>query len=94
MQYQQCTTFQFGCHIDNVFTAAERFFTWAWSGVIESFASMLSLIPVPSFIENASLSIPSTMVWFTDALEVPFGLSVVVAAYTTRFLIRRLPVIG
>ena len=53
------------------------------------------LIPDPSASVNGPLSgIGSTTWYFLDVFMLPYGLSLVLAAYATRFLIRRIPVIG
>jgi len=45
-------------------------------------------------ITNSLQGIPSGVWWFMSMFRVDLGLEMVVTAFTTRFLIRRLPVIG
>jgi hypothetical protein len=58
-------------------------------GVIGLFAS----IPVPDFLAN-DLTIPAGVSFFADAAQLPEGIAIVFGAYTARFLLRRIPVIG
>ena len=66
-----------------------------YASVLGGVVLMLSAIPAPSFLTSlGSLSIPSSVLFFADVFEVNYGLGIVVSAYTIRFLIRRIPVIG
>ena len=56
---------------------------------------VVQLIPDPSSSVNGTLSGIGAGTWyFLEAFMLPQGLSLVIAAYATRFLIRRIPVIG
>lgn len=57
-------------------------------------ASLFESIPVPSFLEMGNLNLPSSVIFFTDLFVLPLGASIIVSAYTLRFIIRRLPFIG
>lgn len=52
------------------------------------------LIPSPNSLNGVLAGITSGTWYFLDAFKLPQGLSMVLAAYATRFLIRRIPVIG
>lgn len=53
-----------------------------------------ALLPNASVL-NGTLSGITTGTWFfLDAFQLPIGLSALVSAYATRFIIRRMPVIG
>lgn len=74
---------------------------WAPRKVFEmlltGLATVVNAIPVPSFIENAGSyfsALPSGVVYFTQAFQLPLGIGMMVSAYVLRFLIRRIPVIG
>jgi hypothetical protein len=47
-----------------------------------------------SGIANALGSLPSAAWYFLNMFHVPTGMQLIFSAYVTRFLIRRLPVIG
>lgn len=68
-----------------------------WEGILDAVAAVLEAIPVPAFLDDIAglwAAIPSEVVFFAEALELPVGIGMVIAAYTGRFLIRRIPVIG
>jgi len=67
---------------DLVLTGIEAFFDW---------------LPVPSFVSGAGASLASIspeVAYFAEALALGPGLSMILAAYVIRFVIRRLPVVG
>lgn len=53
-----------------------------------------ALLPNASSINGALSGITAGTWFFLDALQMPMGISALVSAYTTRFIIRRMPVIG
>jgi hypothetical protein len=60
-------------------------------------ALVLQAIPVPSWLSNAGPvigSMPSGVAYVLQSFEVPAGISILMAAYILRFVIRRLPFIG
>lgn len=68
-----------------------------FSEVMDGLASFLEWIPVPSFISQASGAfggIPGQVMYFASLFELNFGITVVLAAYSLRFIIRRIPLIG
>lgn len=51
-------------------------------------------LPGASALSAAFAAIPSGVWWVLDLFRVPYGLQIVLAAYVTRFAIRRIPIIG
>ena len=45
-------------------------------------------------LSNALVSIPSSVWYFLDLMSFSSGISAVLSAYVTRFIIRRIPLIG
>ena len=67
----------------------------AWNAFIGSFAVVVESIPVPDFMVNVGgLIIPDSVLYFAAAFNITAGITIIVAAYGVRFLIRRIPVIG
>ncbi len=68
-----------------------------WDLLLSSLLAILEAIPVPDWLSNAGgllSAIPGGVWWFASALEIGYGIGVVLAAYGLRFLIRRIPLIG
>ncbi|PCI36855.1 MAG: hypothetical protein COB50_04235 [Thiotrichales bacterium] len=66
-----------------------------WNAFLSSFAFIIESIPVPSFLLNLTpFVIPESISFFAQAFQIQFGISIVVSAYTLRFFIRRLPIVG
>lgn len=63
--------------------------------ILEGFSSLFSSIPVPSFFSTmGSYALPSGVSWIAESFLIPEGLALSVTAYTARFILRRIPVIG
>lgn len=72
-----------------------QWFSQTWSDFISSFAALIEAIPVPDFLlSSSSFVIPDSIAFFMTAFEINAGIAIIVSAYTARFLIRRIPVIG
>ena len=68
---------------------------WIFEQLLLAFVVVLEAIPVPSWASNIStMSVPSEMMYFINAFEIPYGAGVMASAWAIRFVIRRLPVIG
>lgn len=70
---------------------------WLFGKFAEGVVTFFNAIPVPSFFATAAgafSGIPSSVVFFAQAFEMGFGVSVVLSAYVLRFVIRRIPFIG
>lgn len=77
--------------INVLWTVVTSFWFWLLAGVVSLVSGILNLIPVPTFLEENTLTIPAEFVWFASILEIQYGLSVVVSAYAIRFALRALP---
>ena len=63
--------------------------------ITTEFVSVItSLLPSSSSLNGALSGIAANTAYFLDVFALQTGLSLVVSAYATRFLIRRLPIIG
>lgn len=65
--------------------------------VFEAVLWVLSAIPVPDFLANLGPNITAIdpgVMFFVQPLQLGTGLTWIASAYSIRFLIRRIPVIG
>jgi Protein of unknown function (DUF2523) len=60
----------------------------------EFVALITNLIPDGSSINGTLSGIGASTWYFLDAFQIQTGISLVVSAYATRFIIRRIPIIG
>lgn len=70
---------------------------WLFWKFAEAVVTFFHAIPVPSFFSTAAgafSAIPPSVVFFAQAFEMSFGISVVLSAYVLRFVIRRIPFVG
>lgn len=63
--------------------------------ITSEFLAVISpLIPNANSLNGALGNVPSSIAYFLDVFAVKTGISMLVSAYTTRFSIRKVPVIG
>jgi hypothetical protein len=55
---------------------------------------LVSLLPNSSVLSSAFTGIPPGMWWMMDIMQFNVGVPMCLSAYLTRFIIRRVPVIG
>ena len=68
-----------------------------WQMLLEALSGLLAAIPVPSFFAQASAafsSIDPGVLYFAQVMQLHLGIPMLLGAYSLRFLIRRLPVVG
>ena len=97
MEEEICTWYDVGCTVNWI---AEEFWLILqgfWNYILAQLALLVEMIPVPDFLvqlQNSSFQIPSSVLFWTDMFQVPFGLAVMVGAMVARFVLRRIPLIG
>lgn len=62
--------------------------------VTEFVALLVPLLPNGAGVSGALGGIPSNVWYFLDLFNVSAGIPILLSAYVTRFVIRRIPVIG
>lgn len=62
--------------------------------LLQGLSFVFSLIPAPDFLQNINIQFPETALFMIQIFEMPFGIAVVVSAYTFRFILRRIPGLG
>jgi hypothetical protein len=69
----------------------------AFSLLCQGLAAVINWIPAPAFFSDVAGWIgntPPLAAWLLSALQIGSGATILVSAYTLRFLIRRIPFIG
>tara|TARA_A100001391_G_scaffold68654_1_gene43891 strand:+ start:4748 stop:5038 length:291 start_codon:yes stop_codon:yes gene_type:complete len=90
-----CAFYDVGCWTGHFVDGVNDFVLWLLEMLLGSVISVIEAIPVPGWLDQAaSVSLPDSMLWLSGILQLPFGMTVFVSAYTLRFLIRRIPLIG
>jgi hypothetical protein len=65
--------------------------------VMAALAAIVNAIPVPDWFANAGgavANIPPGVAYLISSMHIESGAGIMVSAYTIRFLIRRIPIIG
>ena len=90
-----CEVYDLSCLGGWVLDQLSSFALWVFEKILNGMAAVIEAIPVPDFMQNVgSLHIPSSVAWFAQSLQLDTGMGIIVTAYTIRFIIRRLPVVG
>jgi hypothetical protein len=69
----------------------------AWDLLTTGLGLVLQAIPVPEWLAGAGNvvgSMPPGVAYLAQAFMIPQGLAILIGAYTIRFVIRRIPLIG
>ena len=91
---ESCNWYDPSCALDWIGDELQAFFLWCYDGILSGLAALLEMIPVPDFLNSASIQLPPAVAFFADVLMLPEGLQVIATAYTARFILRRIPGIG
>ena len=70
---------------------------WVWDTILDGLLEVLQAIPVPDFVNQANgafASISGNILFFANKFALGEGITMILAAYGIRFLIRRIPIIG
>ena len=90
----ECSRFDFGCHLSWLESELVQIVLGIYESILSALSGLVSLIPAPAFLTVNQAALPSSVLYFSDLLNLSYGLSVVVSAYSLRFLLRRIPFIG
>lgn len=98
---QECDWYNAPCHITSAIDWLYGFVIWVpmkiFEKLSEGLASMIAGIPVPEFVNTATVGlqgIPPGVAFFLDHAQIPEGIAMIMSAYVLRFAIRRLPFVG
>ena len=90
-----CDWYDIGCGFGWLIDEIQLWFLDMYDGILSGVASMFEAIPMPDFMVNmGTMNFPPTVLFFIDMFQVKAGLSIIVAAYTFRFILRRTPIVG
>jgi len=90
-----CSWYDPSCALTWLRDELHAFSLWVWNGILSSMASLFEVIPIPSFMTGLGVhTLPPGISWAASAFQLDVGLTIIVSAYTARFILRRIPVIG
>lgn len=91
----ECKWYDPACGLKWLADEIKAIFLWLYDAILAGVAVVIESIPVPSFLVDVpTYTLPSGLAWAADSLNIVFGVSVTVLAYTARFILRRIPLIG
>lgn len=72
-------------------------FIWLFKGLLDAFASLVAMVPVPSFMSQGLATLwgqmPAGVIWILSSVGVPAALAIIGAGFTFR-LVRKLVTLG
>lgn len=90
-----CSWYDPSCALAWLRDELQAFGLWIWDSILSGLVSTFEAIPAPDFMQNVGThSIPSGVAWAASAFQLDVGLAIIVSAYTARFILRRIPVVG
>jgi hypothetical protein len=90
-----CSWYDPSCTLTWLRDEFQAFGIWIWDSLLSGVATTFEAIPVPDFMQNIGAhTIPPGVSWAASAFQLDVGLGIIVSAYTARFILRRLPIIG
>ncbi len=91
----ECSWYDPSCALTWLSDELKAIFLWLYDAMLSGFAAVIEAIPVPDFLANIhSFTLPPMLSWAVSSFNLPFGIGVIVTAYTARFILRRIPFIG
>jgi hypothetical protein len=97
MNTESCSPFDVFCYLEWVFAELNAFVLYLTDMFLSGVVTLFEIIPAPDFLLNAQSvggSIAPGALYFMTLFLLPTGLTMIVTAYTLRFLLRRIPFIG
>ncbi|WP_036537423.1 hypothetical protein [Oceanobacter kriegii] len=89
----ECSILDFGCHADAFLTLLHDMFLGFYSALLLGVVAVFAAIPYPDFLDS-DVQLPAAIMYGADMFMLETGAQIIVTAYLTRFIIRRIPVIG
>jgi len=80
-----------------ILEAVGRMFSWIFEQIFIGLVSLLDLLPIPFDASGAVQlvdSIPDGVWYFASAFQIQTGAGIIFGSFLTRFIIRRIPLIG
>ena len=91
----ECIWYDPSCSLKWLADELKALWLWVYDALLSGFASIIEAIPVPDFLLNMqSLTLPASVAWVASSMNLTYGLTVIIGAYTARFILRRIPFIG
>ena len=92
---ESCDLTDLSCHFSAIGDFFTSLFLWVYESIVMALADLIESIPLPSFINNmTSYSLPDVVAWAAEPFALSTGVTIIASAYTLRFIIRRIPVVG
>ncbi|PCI47125.1 MAG: hypothetical protein COA68_06485 [Oceanobacter sp.] len=90
-----CQWYDPSCTLEWLRDEFQAFGVWILDSILSSVASIFESIPAPDFMQNiGTIVVPSSVTWILEAFQLDIGIGIIVSAYTARFILKRIPIIG
>lgn len=92
---QTCDFYDLPCGANWLLEQLEALGEWYYQTWVSLAAAVIDVIPVPDFLLNITpVTIPTGVMFFIEPFQIEYGLGIMLSAYTARFILRRIPIIG
>jgi len=95
MAQATCSFYDVPCHASWLVYQLELLVDYIYDSFMSGAAAIIDIIPVPDFLLTIEPIVLSSQIsFFLSPFQIEYGLGIIVSAYTARFIVRRLPIIG
>lgn len=92
---ESCDLLDLSCHMSSISDFFTSLSLWLYESIVMGLADLIDAIPLPDFMNQlSSYRLPDVVAWAAEPFMLGTGVSIIVSAYTFRFILRRIPGIG
>ena len=90
-----CSWYDPSCALSWLSSELQTLALFLYEKILSGLAATAESLPSPDFLNSISSSpVPSGVAWAAQPFQLDIGITIIVSAYTARFLLRRIPGIG
>jgi hypothetical protein len=95
IQQNTCSWYDPSCALEWLRDEFQAFGVWILDSLLSAVAGVFEAIPTPDFMADVGIySLPPSVSWAISVFQVDVGIGIIVSAYTARFILKRIPIIG
>lgn len=95
IQQNTCSWYDPSCVLEWLRDEYQAFGVWIVDSLLSAIAGVFEAIPPPDFMADVGqYTLPPSVSWAISVFQVDAGIGIIVSAYTARFILKRIPIIG
>lgn len=95
IQQNTCSWYDPSCALEWLRDEFQAIGVWIVDSLLSAIAGAFESIPPPDFMADVGqYTLPPSVSWAISVFQVDAGIGIIVSAYTARFILKRIPIIG